>query len=89
MSASEGSTNTAPSLGVVYVELSLNEGVDWTLDRATFEYLPPCPPGHWCPPGAATATYPAPRGTYAPGTGNANFTLCPRGTYQPALAASA
>ena len=80
---------SAPSLGVVYVELSLNGGVDWTLSRSTFEYLPPCPTGHWCPPGASSATYPAPRGTFAPGTGNTNFTLCPRGTYQPMLGASA
>jgi hypothetical protein len=68
--------------GVVFVEVA-NNGLDFTFDRKTLEYLPPCPPGHYCPTHEASDTFECPRGSYCPGTGNANFTLCPRGTYQP------
>ena len=88
LAAADGLRSHSPE-GLLFVEVSLNDGADWSRSRAVFERLPACPGGHWCPPGAASATYPCPRGTFCPGTGNANFTLCPSGTYQPLLAAAA
>ena len=66
----------------VFVEIS-NNGIDFTSNWNTFEYLEPCASGSFCPTHEHTSQYLCPRGTFCPGTGNSNFTLCPKGTYQP------
>ena len=42
----------------------------------------PCPPGNYCPQGTYIPV-PVPRGSFAPGTANAQATLCLPGTYTP------
>jgi hypothetical protein len=66
----------------VFVEIS-NNGIDFTSNWNTFEYLDPCPSGSFCPTHERSSQYLCPRGTFCSGTGNSNFTMCPRGTYQP------
>ncbi|KAF0700134.1 Aste57867_9322 [Aphanomyces stellatus] len=80
------STSLEPHL--VFVEVA-NNGVDFTTNRVTLEFLGLCPSGFYCPVAYQGQKLPCPRGTYCPGTGNSNYTLCPRGTYQSLLMQSA
>ena len=72
-------TSVPGNPNVVYVEVS-NNAQDYTYNRQTFTYDMECPGGFYCP---QKNTIPCPRGTFCPGTQNANFTLCPKGTYNP------
>ncbi|KAH9164316.1 hypothetical protein LEN26_000103 [Aphanomyces euteiches] len=72
----------------LFVEIA-NNGVDFTGNRISIQYLGPCPTGYYCPLVYQGRKLPCPRGAYCPGQGNANFTLCPRGTYQPLTIQSA
>ncbi len=75
----------------VTIEVSLNEGGDFTEDGIQFQAPSPPEPGYFwpersrgpleCPPGCFCAG--------GPGGGSLNFTLCPEGTYQPLSGSSA
>ncbi len=75
----------------VTIEISLNEGSDFTEDGIQFQAASPPAKGYFwpknargpliCPPGSFC--------TGGPGGGALNFTLCPEGTYQPLAGSSA